>query len=83
MKIRLPQIIAYSLSAMILFSCTEDYFDFDKLKVEPINPELALPLINSSLSPADIFTAEDDIEVLKNRSRWTNYHFLQQRCIHY
>jgi hypothetical protein len=65
MKIRLPHIIAYSLCAIVLHSCTEDYFDFDKLKVEPINPEIALPLINSSLSPADIFTAEEDIEVLK------------------
>jgi hypothetical protein len=65
MKLRLPKIIVYGLIAISINSCTEDYFDFDKLKIEPIDPELALPLINSSLSPADLFATEDDLEILK------------------
>ncbi|MFT5920455.1 MAG: hypothetical protein ACI9FU_002274, partial [Granulosicoccus sp.] len=39
-----------------LNSCTDDYFNLENLKEDPFTwtPDLALPLVYSTLSPADI-----------------------------
>ncbi len=47
-----------------LSSCTEDYFEFDKFKVDPIKPEIAIPLINSSLTPRDIFLSKETPDII-------------------
>jgi len=41
------------------YSCTEDYFEFNDIKVDDWNPELALPLVNSSLSLEDLIVKTD------------------------
>jgi len=41
------------------YSCTEDYFDFDKINTDDWRPEIAVPLINSSLSLADVVTKKN------------------------
>jgi hypothetical protein len=45
-----------SLVAMVFPSCTEDYFDMDTMQEDLFewNPDLAIPLVFSSLSAADI-----------------------------
>ncbi len=52
------RILLFFLFATVV-SCTEDYFDFDKISVENWKPELAAPLINSSLSLEDIIISKD------------------------
>lgn len=52
------RILLFALLATFI-SCTEDYFEFDKISVENWNPELAAPLINSSLSLEDIIISKD------------------------
>ncbi len=45
-----------SLVAMVFPSCTEDYFDMDTMQEDMFewNPDLAFPLVFSSLTAADI-----------------------------
>jgi hypothetical protein len=54
------------LGALIISvsSCTEDYFEFEKFKVDPIKPEIAIPLINSSLTPRDIFLSKETPNII-------------------
>ncbi len=57
----------FILIGVVLFSthsCTDDYFDFEKFKVDPLKPEIAIPLINSSLTPRDIFLAKETPDIL-------------------
>lgn len=42
-----------------LYACTEDYFEFEKIKVDDWNPNLAVPLMSSNLSLADIVIKKD------------------------
>ncbi len=41
------------------YACTEDYFEFDKLKTDDWRPVIAVPLVNSSLSIADLVTKKN------------------------
>ena len=41
------------------YACTEDYFEFEKIKVDDWNPNLAVPLMSSNLSLADIVIKKD------------------------
>ena len=41
------------------YACTEDYFEFDKLKADNWRPTIAVPLVNSSLSIGDIVTKKN------------------------
>lgn len=59
MRKRIKPIVGLFLSALFLYSCTDDYFEFDKIKTDDWRPELAVPLINSSLSLSDILLRED------------------------
>lgn len=43
----------------LLYACTEDYFEFDKIKTTEWRPEFAIPLANSSLTLNDILANED------------------------
>ncbi len=56
---RFSPILFLSIITFSLFSCTDDYFKFDKFGVDDINPEIAIPLINSSLSAEDIFLSNE------------------------
>ncbi|MDA9312430.1 hypothetical protein N9515_02300 [Vicingaceae bacterium] len=42
-----------------LYACTEDYFEFEKIKIDDWNPNFAVPLISSNLSLADIVVRQD------------------------
>ena len=53
-----------SLIAISLYACTDDYFEFDKIKTDDWRPELAVPLINSTLSLEDILIREDSNGVI-------------------
>lgn len=47
------------LIGLFLYSCTEDYFEFDKIRTDEWRPELAVPLINTSLTLEDIVIRND------------------------
>ncbi len=59
MKFFSKKITLVILGCAFLFACTEDYFEFDKIVVDEIRPEFAIPLVNSSLSLEDILANED------------------------
>ncbi|MBL4709399.1 MAG: hypothetical protein JKY48_13260, partial [Flavobacteriales bacterium] len=68
MKNLLRTIISSFFLAIILFACTEDYFEFDKIKTDDWRPELALPLINSSLTLGDIILKSDTTGIVNTNS---------------
>lgn len=48
------------LFPLVIFnSCTDDYFDLDKVKTNDWKPELAIPLVNSSLTLEELLIKED------------------------
>jgi hypothetical protein len=54
-----------AIAVAIIFSlpaCTDDYFDLDRLEEGPFewNPDLAIPLVFSSLTASDIITEDDE-----------------------
>ena len=53
-----PIVLVIAIS-MGLYACTEDYFEFDKVKLGEWNPNLAIPLMSSNLSLADIVIRQD------------------------
>ena len=57
------KLVAYSLAALVfvsaITSCVKDNFDFDKLTGTEWNPNLAVPLIYSSLSIADMLAKQE------------------------
>lgn len=59
MKNLFKTISASLLVGSLLFACTEDYFDFDKMTYEEWRPEFAVPLINTSLTLEDIIIKSD------------------------
>jgi hypothetical protein len=52
------------IGVAFLFSCTDDYFEFDKIVLDELRPEFAVPLVNSSLSLEDILMNEDTAGVI-------------------
>lgn len=48
--------------ALSIPSCTEDYFDLDRMQDDPFewNPDLAFPLVYSSLTAADIVSNDEN-----------------------
>lgn len=56
---RLKPFLSILIVSSFLTACTEDYFEFDKITTEDWRPELAVPLINSSLTLEDIIIASD------------------------
>lgn len=61
---KLSTIIILGVVLFSTYSCTDDYFDFDKFKIDPLKPEIAIPLINSSLTPRDIFLAKETPDII-------------------
>lgn len=59
MKNLLRTIVTSFIIGSLLFACTEDYFEFDKVKAGDWNPNLAIPLMSSNLSLADIVVKND------------------------
>lgn len=57
------------ITSTVLFSCTDDYFEFDKIKTNEWKPELALPLVNSSLTLEDIIIKEDDDGIINENAQ--------------
>lgn len=57
--------IALILIALSWFSCTDDYFEFDKIKSDNWRPELAFPLVNSTLTLEDIIIKNDSNETIQ------------------
>lgn len=58
------KLLSLGLIFLGLQACTEDYFDFDKLTTDEWRPELAIPIVNSSLDLEDILIKEDTGEVI-------------------
>ncbi len=56
---RLKVFLSVITVSLVLAACTEDYFEFDKITTEDWRPELAVPLVNSSLNLEDIILATD------------------------
>jgi hypothetical protein len=48
----------------IFYSCTDDYFEFDKIKTNEWKPALAIPLVNSSLSLEELIIKKDEDGVI-------------------
>ncbi len=59
MKSLLKKVIFFLAISFSLYACTEDYFEFDKLNAGDWNPSLAIPLMSSNLSLADIVIKKD------------------------
>ncbi len=60
MKLKKLQLIGAVLMGIgILYSCTDDYFEFDKIKTEDWTPTFAIPLVNSTLTLSDVLMNED------------------------
>ena len=51
--------LLFATIACGFYACTEDYFEFEKIKVDDWNPSFAVPLISSNLSLADIVVRQD------------------------
>lgn len=60
-SLRFPSLALMAAAVLAIPACTDDYFDLDRLQDDPFvwNPDLAFPLVFSSLSAADII-AEDE-----------------------
>ncbi|MFT5667049.1 MAG: hypothetical protein ACI9DK_001237 [Vicingaceae bacterium] len=59
MKNLFKKVIFFLAISLGLYACTEDYFEFDKLNAGDWNPSLAIPLMSSNLSLADIIVKKD------------------------
>lgn len=64
MKINTNGVTVALIASILLFSCTDDYFEFDKVKTNEWKPELALPLVNSSLTVEELLIKEDEDGVI-------------------
>jgi len=53
------------VASTMLYACTDDYFEFDNISTTEWAPELALPLINSSLTLEDIIVGSDSNGIIK------------------
>ncbi len=59
MKNLFQKVILLFAISVGFYACTEDYFEFDKLNAGDWNPSLAIPLMSSNLSLADIIIKKD------------------------
>lgn len=58
-KTKLTIYLIIMLCISVLTACTDDYFEFDKIKTDEWRPEFAIPIANSSLSLKDVLANED------------------------
>lgn len=65
MKLTIRRIFILLLSGLGLNACTDDYFEFDKISVEDWRPQVAFPVINSTLSLEDIIIRNDTGEIIQ------------------
>jgi hypothetical protein len=65
MKPRIKLIGISLLFVAILYSCTDDYFEFDKVKFDDWRPELAIPLVNSSLTLEELILNKDSNRIIQ------------------
>lgn len=49
-KLKTFQVIIALVSIVLLFSCNKDKYDFDKIKVGSISPDMAIPISNSTFT---------------------------------
>lgn len=63
-RIRITSAVAIALLTFTISSCIKDNFEFDKLAQTEWNPNLAAPLVYSSLSIQDILTKNDKSGVI-------------------
>ncbi|MCB0803680.1 MAG: hypothetical protein KDB74_11315 [Flavobacteriales bacterium] len=55
-------------SISILVACTDDYFEFDKIKTSEWSPEFALPLVKSSLTLENILSNKDSSGIISTNA---------------
>lgn len=53
------------LLSIFLYSCTEDYFEVDKIDTDDWRPELAVPIVNSTLDLEDILIRSDSDGIIQ------------------
>lgn len=58
------KLLASVFLCISFYACTEDYFEFDKIKTDDWRPNIAVPLISSSLTLEDIVLNEDSNGVI-------------------
>lgn len=68
MKNLFRTILTSLIIGSLLFACTEDYFEFDKIKTDNWNPSFGIALVNSELSLADIVARKDTTGLIVNTS---------------
>lgn len=61
---KLSRFLLFVFGIGLISACTEDYFEFDKIKTSEWRPLLALPLVNSSLTIEDILKNEDSAGII-------------------
>ncbi len=54
---------------ILIYGCTEDYFEFDKIKTTDWRPEFAIPLAKSSLTLEEVLINEDSSGLLVPNSQ--------------
>lgn len=59
MKIKFSHFLFIVFLSSTWFSCTDDYLEFDKIRTDDWKPELAMPLINSTLTLKEIVVKND------------------------
>lgn len=65
MKVLLKRTFIVAAIAVVLHSCTDDYFEFDDINTQDWRPELAMPLIKSSLTLEDIIITNDSNGIIQ------------------
>lgn len=65
MKAVLKKAFALVFASSLLWACTDDYFEFDEIGTNDWRPELAIPLVKSTLSLEDIIITQDSNGVIK------------------
>ncbi|MEX2380427.1 MAG: hypothetical protein WD530_06770 [Vicingaceae bacterium] len=64
MNRKLKRVLFGIVALTFIYSCTDDYFEFDKIKTNEWKPALALPVVNSSLTLEELLIKEDEDGVI-------------------
>ncbi|MAY84722.1 MAG: hypothetical protein CMP59_11360 [Flavobacteriales bacterium] len=64
MNRRILRLLTIAFFSSVLYACTDDYFDFDEITTDEWRPELAVPIVNSTLDLEDILIKEDTGEII-------------------
>jgi|GEM_PF-1072141 len=68
MKNRIRSVFVVLMTSFVFYACTDDYFEFDKIKTDEWRPEMAFPAVSSSLTLEDIVVKKDSNNLIQTNS---------------